>query len=130
MRISDWSSDVCSSDLGTVSRQVPSVCLHIVFLGDMALVPRDMFARNGGNLIFLARNHEIYGHDGRPRCATTRSRHGSVGSASRAESGHAATSVAWLARQRSEERRVGTEGVRTCRSRWWRKHNKTKTYTT
>src|SRR3546814_16244137 len=31
---------------GTVSRQVPSVCLHIVFLGDMALVPRDMFARN------------------------------------------------------------------------------------
>src|SRR3546814_8645484 len=33
---------------GTVSRQVPSVCLHIVFLGDMALVPRDMFARNGG----------------------------------------------------------------------------------
>src|SRR3546814_3222463 len=49
---------------GTVSRQVPSVCLHIVFLGDMALVPRDMFARNGGNLIFLARNHEIYGHDG------------------------------------------------------------------
>src|SRR3546814_3633844 len=42
---------------GTVSRQVPSVCLHIVSLGDMALVPRDMFARNGGNLIFRSEEH-------------------------------------------------------------------------
>src|SRR3546814_12293043 len=25
---------------------------------------------------------------------------------------------------RSEERRVGKEGVRTCRSRWWRYHSK------
>src|SRR3546814_16568797 len=29
---------------------------------------------------------------------------------------------------RSEERRVGKEGVRTCRSRWWPCHSKKKQY--
>jgi hypothetical protein len=44
---------------GTVSRQVPSVCLHIVFLGDIARAPRDMLARIGGNPPISARIREI-----------------------------------------------------------------------
>src|SRR3546814_14440287 len=34
------------------------------------------------------------------------------------------TAPPWLAHKRSEERRVGKEGVSTCRSRWWRYHKK------
>src|SRR3546814_20302516 len=89
MRIRDWRSDVCSSDLwcavpgwyrvpafilsrgweeeggkrkqekGTVSRQVPSVCLHIVFSRDIPRFARDMLARNAGNPPFQARIREI-----------------------------------------------------------------------
>src|SRR3546814_15123700 len=32
----------------------------------------------------------------------------------------------WQVGTRSEERRVGKEGVRTCRSRWWTDHEKKK----
>jgi hypothetical protein len=46
---------------GTVSRQVPSDCLHIVFLGDMLLGKRDTFLEIGGNPPFLTRNREILG---------------------------------------------------------------------
>jgi hypothetical protein len=52
---------------GTVSRQVPSDCLHIVFPGDMARAPRDMLARIGGNPPLPARIREICGHEGSPR---------------------------------------------------------------
>ena len=52
---------------GTVSRQVPSDCLHIVFPRDMARAPRDMLARIGRNPPFLARICEIHGHDGARR---------------------------------------------------------------
>ena len=44
---------------GTVSRQVPCDCLHIVFSGDRARAARDRLARNGGNPAFSARNREI-----------------------------------------------------------------------
>src|SRR3546814_636344 len=52
---------------GTVSRQVPSGCLHIVFHGDMPRAPRDTLDRNGGNPPFPARIREICGHGGRSR---------------------------------------------------------------
>src|SRR3546814_19339715 len=35
--------------------------------------------------------------------------------------------LAWILDWRSEERRVGKEGVSTCRSRWWPYHYKKKT---
>src|SRR3546814_19608659 len=77
MRISDWSSDVCSSDLNTsASFRVPS-----------ALTPTITSAK--------------------PSCnAAPRYRRG-----------------------RSEERRVGQECVRTCRSRWSPYHYKKKQIT-
>ena len=52
---------------GTVSRQMPSVCLHIVFFGDIADAARDMLHGNAGNPPFQALNREIYGDGGRSR---------------------------------------------------------------
>src|SRR3546814_1743156 len=46
MRISDWSSDVCSSDLGTISLPIidPEICLGVAFLMFFAAVgwPTDL----------------------------------------------------------------------------------------
>src|SRR3546814_16132269 len=80
MRISDWSSDVCSSDLRRLDD-------HVV--PDVELV----FARV--EVIDLAGFLEAHSH-----------RHALV-------FGHRNLPAA-----RSEERRVGKECVRTCRSRW------------
>src|SRR3546814_7933505 len=73
MRISDWSSDVCSSDLPT---QPARPAHHRV---------------RTGIRIFAARTNP---------------------------SGHPGPDGPHLATRRSEERRVGKECVRTCRSRW------------
>src|SRR3546814_21035980 len=74
MRISDWSSDVCSSDLG-----------HVPFL--------DTQACERFEAIWLDAERGRAGQDMLPE------RHAVIGG-------------------RSEERRVGKEGVCTCRSRW------------
>src|SRR3546814_7406960 len=101
MRISDWSSDVCSSDLRSLSfgRQSP----HYGFLEPKIQRRRDVSAGNGGFARKLA--------DWAPRGVDLH------------------IPDAWAAAQRridgrlqarlsrSEERRVGKEGVRTCRTR-------------
>src|SRR3546814_12139329 len=102
MRISDWSSDVCSSDLSLDFRQLKEI-------GAMSDRIRDHFAQGqafgpgfdlkrgrGGirEIEFFAQVHQlIYG--GRDP-------------------------------SRSEERRVGKECVSACRSRWWPYHYKKK----
>jgi hypothetical protein len=53
---------------GTVSRQVPSDCLHIVFLGDMSRRARDILPGTGGNPPFLVRDYETRSHLGEVRC--------------------------------------------------------------
>src|SRR3546814_20534293 len=95
MRISDWSSDVCSSDLGTafVLFPVPIRCQ----LGEAA-VARLAFAQFGG-----AFGHRLLQH--------------------LVECLKPAVQQAYLQHivdtcPRSEERRVGKECVSTCRSRW------------
>src|SRR3546814_17280646 len=94
MRISDWSSDVCSSDLWLQSK-----CGWSPFEGKpitgwpMATVIRGHVAMRDGEL--------LGGPTGRPvRFAGTL--------------GHGAADLG----ARSEERRVGKECVRMCRSRW------------
>src|SRR3546814_5509134 len=77
LRISDWSSDVCSSDLARYARP-----------GDQRWRPGRLYAANGRH--------------GGPHRRSPDSR--ATGSA------------------RSEERRVGKECVRTCRSRWSPSH--------
>src|SRR3546814_4629855 len=89
MRISDWSSDVCSSDLGAIAG------LGIADRQPRAVVPDDDLAR--AVLAFRNRSLKAAVVD---RMVLDMHRH------------------ALLARvERSEERRVGKECVSTCRSR-------------
>src|SRR3546814_18301962 len=111
MRISDWSSDVCSSDL------------------QLALVVRDVADREDAGMVGLAggRVHcdvvvvelqapvgngtEIHGESEERQQALRRQ---GPGAAFQVGHHHAAE----LPPVRSEERRVGKECVSTCRSRW------------
>src|SRR3546814_11675182 len=96
MRISDWSSDVCSSDLqpGRVSVTLSATPGHLYKLGAIAVkagptVPPDLI------------------HTNLPLKA------GDPIEADRIQGAEANVSL-----KRSEERRVGKECVSTCRSRW------------
>src|SRR3546814_1835139 len=90
MRISDWSSDVCSSDLG--ARHLAVRSLRAVLIDD---VEQHVGAVQG----FLA----LAGHGLLQKCGTAPDPR-----APSAEPGM----------PRSEARRVGNEWVRTFRSRW------------
>src|SRR3546814_16921327 len=106
MRISDWSSDVCSSDLrgpeqgdvGCAEGNARYKHGQEADLGDDAGQPTLAVARDviGDREAEQRRNHrhreaEAYGGQRRPA-------------------------------ERSEERRVGKEGVSTCKSRGWPYH--------
>src|SRR3546814_15031897 len=98
MRISDWSSDVCSSDLVTRTRLCAGADNR----------PSSRPARHCGENLYRGRSFRVN------CCRTTQfhSRH---------------TTRKWLnqtSRLRSEERRVGKECVSTCRSRWSPYHSK------
>src|SRR3546814_14672422 len=103
MRISDWSSDVCSSDLfhtAAVGGVAQSECsVAVVTPG----VNGAVFQQGGA--IVVGTGAAVYGFD-----------HG--------------IAYRHLHEVRSEERRVGKECVSTCRSRWspyhYKKQNKTK----
>src|SRR3546814_14346998 len=125
MRISDWSSDVCSSDLAADEEHLEGVHLagqladrdrHGREGGEGADHPDDGLERTGGGL-----------HAGRVRKRRDRSEGG--GTMPCGPAGGQRIAAAGLAR--SEERRVGKECVSTCRSRWSPSHYKKKTiYTT
>src|SRR3546814_14793347 len=97
MRISDWSSDVCSSDLGErafctgvdVSDGAPWLFLDNVW---NELDPGAALSPKFG--------HRVW----KPVVAAV---HGMCGGGGQ-----------YFVNERSEERRVGKECVRTCRSRW------------
>src|SRR3546814_20659318 len=98
MRISDWSSDVCSSDLRRVAVRLvhenrPQLIDDIALLTEQIELAR---AFAFGDL----RGHAI---------------------------GHLQRQVEIAHRNRSEERRVGKECVSTCRSRWSPYHLTTNT---
>src|SRR3546814_20425464 len=102
MRISDWSSDVCSSDLQPVELEAPQIGERGI--ARAKIVERDAEAMLSQVLQRLARmagrvHHHIFGDfedDLRGR---------DMGCGDHAD-------------DRSEERRVGKECVSTCRSRW------------
>src|SRR3546814_19805744 len=98
MRISDWSSDVCSSDLERVaSASTMSVAEWHADLGMAKVVQGRVHGRK-------RKWAQYFGH-AEPRLRT-------------ASDGATAC--------RSEERRVGKECVSTCRSRWSPDHSKKK----
>src|SRR3546814_20331438 len=103
MRISDWSSDVCSSDLsaGTEAASYTEL-LHVRrrFIHKEALRSATALVTNA---VLATRDQRIWGEAG-TACASDSTKVG-----------------AWdqnLMAERSEERRVGKECVSTCRSRW------------
>src|SRR3546814_20076898 len=107
MRISDWSSDVCSSDLGRAALQQQrndGACKH----GGSPLhaLPWMRVSRQG---CFV---HGFLPED----CLTDAS--GSSETARRCPSSLTSDTWVGLILARSEERRVGKEGVSTCRYRW------------
>src|SRR3546814_16399149 len=93
MRISDWSSDVCSSDLTTIFDHRD---------GEAGMGSADIDGYDVALLRMCCRHDGTGAHRSAP--------------ASIAE----APCSASLAPTRSEERRVGKECVSTCRSRWSR----------
>src|SRR3546814_4008920 len=93
MRISDWSSDVCSSDLtrDDSAEAIPySSAVHINS-------PLDRSLRNDTATLTATYDPEGFAVD---------------------DKGNIKEALAAAAQIRSEERRVGKECVRTCRSRW------------
>src|SRR3546814_17221876 len=110
MRISDWSSDVCSSDLrfGADPRQFRNVIVksgtdgRLVRLEDVARV--ELGGKDYNSRSYL---------DGQTAVA--------MGVFQRPGTNALETSEQVMAK-RSEERRVGTECVSTCRSRWTAYH--------
>src|SRR3546814_19130426 len=101
MRISDWSSDVCSSDLAVAIR-IPSFdqrlkCLRrsaeisgLILRSAQQSPPLDVERLKGQQPVEPLRRKRIV--------------------------------AALIMQHRSEERRVGKECVRKCRSRWWPYH--------
>src|SRR3546814_12294137 len=104
MRISDWSSDVCSSDLVRVRMIVARMFIGGIFMLAMHRV-LDMLA------LFPARLAIEGQEDEAPRIEA-----GEEGHENADPEGHHAAAAARISR--SEERRVGKEGVSTCRARW------------
>src|SRR3546814_18602395 len=95
MRISDWSSDVCSSDLVEVPVGGADVLQSVL---------REAMATDG-----LA---DVFQRAFLPCCASRRVLRSGVFSRT------PSTASTFLASGRSDERRVGKECVSTCRSRW------------
>src|SRR3546814_3862998 len=87
VHISDWSSDVCSSDLETSSR-------HSIYLKSGGVVRAHVSLRENGFISW------------------------SSGSSWNDWLAYSAKRWYHIALQRSDERRVGTECVSPCRSRW------------
>src|SRR3546814_11979112 len=120
MRISDWSSDVCSSDLAArlrpgsvrvqssldVALQAPAEAFLRVRLRDLA---RDG-AGQGAVLVVDLDGNRVRAY----------------ASADHAPPHGVGIDAVQTPRQRSEDRRVGKEGVRTCRSRWSPEHKQKK----
>src|SRR3546814_11804664 len=123
MRISDWSSDVCSSDLQKI--------IEIQLLrGHSLIIPTACHPRR-------ALSYSLFRTCEGPECQThaqplraprrgrrkeshakTQRRHVLV-RASRAARRSPAKALRTVPELRSEARRAGKEGVSTCRYRWW-----------
>src|SRR3546814_13973039 len=102
MRISDWSSDVCSSDLVKAKLTQKAIELKIQNLDIGKIIPDPMQPRKTFNETSLKELSESIKKHGVLQPITVR------------KSG----SDYVIVMGRSEERRVGKECVSTCRSRW------------
>src|SRR3546814_11294525 len=105
MRISDWSSDVCSSDL-----------THAAVLGH-ALCPAQVAARQQDRELLAAQATQVVHASAERAAVLGHFLQGPVAGVV-AETIVDRLEVVQVEHHRSEERRVGKECVSTCRSRW------------
>src|SRR3546814_20866238 len=110
MRISDWSSDVCSSDLIKTCTKC-----KIEIPANPAWFRADTKNTTGLSSWCGSCENRIYWENRASRLEYTRARYRRM-----------AEEEEETLRNRSEERRVGKECVSTCRSRWSRYHKKKK----
>src|SRR3546814_20037668 len=116
MRISDWSSDVCSSDLGGVNHgpRLARVGPPLHFVSRHGADRRTAAKRGNGPPLPLRPRSEFEADlDTVGRGLAGQTPHGIV------ELRDVGPVIG-----RSEERRVGKECVSTCRYRWWPYHKK------
>src|SRR3546814_15279614 len=117
MRISDWSSDVCSSDLTDYRSQVDDIYRIHVKNNKGEMVPIRALAEArlvlGPQALTRYNNYRAAIINGAP--APGHSRGAALAAMERLS---ATTLPAGYSLERSEERRVGKECVSTCRSRW------------
>src|SRR3546814_12295339 len=98
MRISDWSSDVCSSDL-SIQRAAHGVVTHT----------RKVFYTTATDQHYAVLLQVV---------TFTADVRGDFIAIGQTNTAHFTQCGVRFLRRRSEERRVGKEGVSTCRSRW------------
>src|SRR3546814_10442622 len=110
MRISDWSSDVCSSDLIEGKRVLHFDQSHGRPTGAVFAI-----AQSADGVLYVATEHGVYsGMGGRFSPISADMPDEAVASLTLSEDGDV-----WMGTvNRSEERRVGKECVSPCRSRW------------
>src|SRR3546814_11524261 len=113
MRISDWSSDVCSSDLRWVPHGHPPVSAWTV-LEDTGLdIERARKDRRLSGIVAMLNRHAEYMQTTETRATPTSFVNGKP-----LRQFGAQELLDVVAAERSEARRVGKECVSTCRSRW------------
>src|SRR3546814_4858296 len=119
MRIRDWSSDVCASDLAEVVEICEAAVKRLEKLG--AILGTDATDFSGAEECFQVLRAANFAASVWPRIAgkTALVKPEVIWNA---EKGLKLTGEEIAAAQRSEERRVGKEGVSTCRYRWWPYH--------
>src|SRR3546814_14632975 len=98
MRISDWSSDVCSSDLNMHHAQLQAPAERLQLLAEQRVLPAPIAVKQPQRARIAAIGECAQHADDRCDTDTAGDEH--------------------QARCRSEERRVGKKCVSTCRSRW------------
>src|SRR3546814_20732662 len=104
MRISDWSSDVCSSDLSSV--------LSVTADDSVTSKAINAFTSAYNNLQGIIKTLTSYNVDAQKGSALTGD------SLARQVQSQIRSALNVAESSRSEERRVGKECVSTCRSRW------------
>src|SRR3546814_18303488 len=112
MRISDWSSDVCSSDLSKHAGRPSSASPSLIACSNETALNHRLALRNLLQILSRTAVGLIRASMDRPaRCCAMdpRVKH---------EDDRMRGSEGGVTPQRSEERRVGKECVSTCRSRW------------
>src|SRR3546814_18086488 len=121
MRISDWSSDVCSSDLKALAALIDGGFLAASFPESEGGLQLPYTLTSATMAWFTAANAGTTGYAFLTTAAANLLRvHGTPEQKVRYMQPMLAGR--WFGTMRSEERRVGKEWVRTCRCRGWPEH--------